>query len=38
MTAEGQSDKTVTDMEVHVKHRYVTEILQVEKMALIGIH
>ena len=38
MAAEGQSDRTVSDMEVHMKQRSVTEILHVGKMALIDIH
>jgi len=31
MTAEGQSDKMVSDMEVCMKQRGVTEFLHVEK-------
>ena len=33
MAAEGQSDKMVSDMEVHMKHRCVTEFHHEEKMA-----
>ena len=33
MSAEGHSDKTVSNMEVHVKKRYGTEFLQEEKTA-----
>ena len=32
IAAEGQSDKMVSDMEVHVKQRCVTEFLHAEKM------
>ena len=32
MAAEGQTDQTVSGVEVHIKQRYVTEILDVEKM------
>ena len=38
MTAEGQSDKTVSDMEVWMKKRCVTEFLHVEKIAPTDIH
>ena len=38
MAAEGQSDKMVSDMEVHVKQRCVTEFLHAEKMAPTDIH
>ena len=38
MTAEGQSDKMVSDMEVHVKQRCVHEFLHVEKIAPNDIH
>lgn len=31
MAAEGQSDKLVSDMELHVKQRYATEFIHVEK-------
>ena len=37
MTAEGQSGKTVSDTEVHMKHRCIIE-LYVEKMAPTDIH
>ena len=33
MIAEGQSDKMVSDMEVYMKQRCVTEFLHVEKRA-----
>ena len=33
MTAEGQSDKMVSEMEVHLKQRCVIEFLHVEKIA-----
>jgi len=29
--AEGQSDRTVSDMEVHMEQRGITELLQPEK-------
>jgi len=38
MTAEGQSDKMVSDMEVCMKQRYVIEFLHAEKMAPNDIH
>ena len=38
MAAEGQSDKMVSDMEMHIKQRRVTEFLHVEKTAPIVIH
>lgn len=31
ITAEAQSDKTVTDMEIHMKKSWVTEFLYAEK-------
>ena len=31
MAAEGQSDKIASDMEVHTKQRYGTELLYLEK-------
>ena len=33
MAAEGQSDQTASDMEVHMKERCVTEFLHAEEMA-----
>ena len=38
IAAEGQSDKMVSDMEVHMKQRCATEFLHVEKIAPIDIH
>ena len=38
MAAEGQSDRMVSDMEVHMKQRCGTEFLHVEKMAPTDIH
>ena len=38
MAAEGQSDKMVSDMEVHMKQRCVTELLHVENIVTIDIH
>jgi len=38
MAAKGQSDKVASDMEVHMKQRYVTEFLHEEKVALNYIH
>ena len=38
MTAEGQSDKMVSDMEVRMKQRCVIEFLHVEKIAPNDIH
>jgi len=38
MTAEGQSDKVASDMEVCMKQRCVTEFLYVEKNAPNDIH
>ena len=32
MAAEGQSGRTASDMEVHMKQMYVTEFLHVKKM------
>ena len=37
MAAEGQTDQTVSGVEVHIKQRYVTEFLNVEKMVPIDI-
>ena len=31
MAAEGQNDSTAPDMEVHLKHRAVTELLHTEQ-------
>jgi len=36
-TAEGQSDKTASDMELHMKERGGIEFLHEEKMAPIDI-
>ena len=36
--SEGQSDKMVSDMEVHMKQKRGTEFLHVEKIAPIDIH
>ena len=36
--AEGQSDKTVSNAEVHMKQRCGTEFLHAEKIASINIH
>ena len=38
MAAEGQSDKMLADMEMHVEQRCVTEFLHEEEMAPAGIH
>ena len=38
MAAEGQSDRMVSDMEVHMKQKCGTEFLHVEKMAFTDIH
>jgi len=38
MAAEGQSEKVMSDMEVHMEQRYATEFLHVEKIAPTGIH
>jgi hypothetical protein len=38
MSAEGQSDKMTSDMEVCMKQRSVTESLYAEKIAPSGIH
>ena len=38
MAAEGQSDKRVSDMEMHMKQRCVIEFLPEEKMAHSDIH
>jgi len=38
MTAEGQSDKMASDMEVRMKQRCVTEFLHAEKIAPNDIH
>jgi len=38
MTAEGQFEKTMPDMEVHVKQRCAIEFLHEEKNAPIDIH
>ncbi len=38
MAAEDQSNRMVSDMEVWMKQRCVTEFLHVGKMALIDIH
>ena len=38
MAAEGQSDRMVSDMEVHMKQRCEIEFLHVENMAPIYIH
>ena len=38
MAAEGQSDRMVSDMEVHMKQRCGIEFLHAEKMAPIDIH
>ena len=38
MAEEGQSDKMVSDMEVCMKQRGVTEFLHVEKIATTDIH
>jgi len=38
MTAEGQSDKMASDVEVRMKHRCVIEFLHAEKIAPNDIH
>ena len=38
MAAQGQSDRMVSEMEVWMKQRCVTEFLHVEKIAPIDIH
>ena len=38
MAAEGQSDKMMSDMKMHVKQRCVIEFLHVEKNCLLEIH
>ena len=38
MAREGQSDKLLSNMEVHMKQRCVTEFLQTEKIVSIDIH
>ena len=38
MTAEKQSDKMVSDIEVHMKQRCGTEFTHAEKMASTDIH
>ena len=38
VTAEGQSDRMMSDIEVRLKQRCVIEFLHVEKMALTDIH
>ena len=38
MAAEGQSDKMVSDREVHMKQRGVSELLYAEKIAPTDIH
>ena len=38
MTAEGQSDRLVSDTEMRMEQRGVTEFLHAEKMAAYGIH
>ena len=38
MAAEGQSGKMMSDMEVQMKQKCVTELLHVEKMAPIDSH
>ena len=38
MAAEGQSDKMVSDMELSLKQREVTEFLYEKRMTLIDIH
>ena len=38
MAAEGQPDKMVSDVEVRMKQRRVTEFLHVEKMVPTDIH
>ena len=38
MTAEGQSDKMTSDIEVYMKQRGVTEFQHAEKIVPIDIH
>ena len=38
MAAEGQFDKMVSDIEVHMKERFVTELLHAHKIATKDIH
>ena len=38
MAAEEQSDRWVSDIEVHVKQKCATEFLHEEKMALTDMH
>jgi len=38
MAAEGEPDKMMSDMEVHMKQRCIIEFLQAEKMAPSDIH
>jgi hypothetical protein len=38
MAAEGQFDKMVSDIEVHMKQRCVTELLHAHKIAPNDIH
>jgi len=38
MEAEGQSDRMVSDMEMSMTQRCVTEFLHLEKLALTDIH
>jgi len=38
MTAEGQSDKMVSDIEVRMKQSCGIEFLHVENMAVVDIH
>ena len=38
MAAEGQTDRTVSDLEVSMRQRCITEFLQAEVMAPTDIH
>ena len=38
MVLEGQPDKMMSDMEVHIKQRGIIEFLYVKKIGLIDIH
>jgi len=38
MAAEGQPDRMVSDMEVHMKQKCITEFLHAEKTAPTDIH
>ena len=38
MAAEGQSDRTMPDMEVCMKQRHITEFFYAEKLAPVDIH